>query len=200
MRGPSRVRGLDVELAPPAHGPTGVADLNAPGGGAACCRQGIGVDGRRRPVRTVGSDHGMEVHQSPALELGHLGVLEAQDLGHFGSCDPERRGEVAGDVDGGASPQLGADAHSAGRRRHSRSSGRTTECRVPRRRARAGRDSSASGRADTETMRAPADMGPSSVSRWTAPNPGAVRVMNTAGCSATDSSMPLPPSSPARTR
>jgi hypothetical protein len=33
---------------------------------------------------TVGSDHGVEVHQPAALELGHLGVLETKRLGAFG--------------------------------------------------------------------------------------------------------------------
>ncbi len=68
---------LDIEFGSPADCATDVPDLNAPCCGEARRSESIGVDRGRRPVGTVGSDHGMEVHQSPALELGHLGVLEA---------------------------------------------------------------------------------------------------------------------------
>jgi hypothetical protein len=62
-----------------------MAHLDAPGGRDARGSEASGVDRRRRPAGTVGSQHGMEMDQAPALERGHLGVLEAQDLGAFGS-------------------------------------------------------------------------------------------------------------------
>jgi hypothetical protein len=43
--------------------------------------QYLGIERRYSGVGTVGTNNGVEVHQPSALELGHLAVLETEDLG-----------------------------------------------------------------------------------------------------------------------
>lgn len=56
-------------------------------------------------VGTVGADHGVEVHQSPSLQLGHLGVGEAQLGSDRPNAASPSSGEAPADQEGGAVPQ-----------------------------------------------------------------------------------------------
>ena len=77
--------------------------------GSRCTRLGQLLDSDRwgcalGPVRPY---DGVEVDDAPTLELRHPTEGETQAPGRHGLADSERRSQLAGEIDRGATPQLG---------------------------------------------------------------------------------------------
>ena len=121
----------DVDLAPPTGDAAGMGDLERTDAGQAGPGQALTVDRRRGPFGSIGPEHGVEVHQSPALELGHLGSVRGG--GPWRTRPARSRGTRP--AVGGRRWWYAATArrcaHCAARRRHSRKQRTSTVgCRV----------------------------------------------------------------------
>ena len=144
-----RRSGPDVDLGPPGRPPQGGARGQRHGhvgGGRGLVDGGVehlGVEpGRRRlarAARPVGSEHDVEVDQTPALELDHLDVGEPERPPAVSrSLIAAGAGHLPVEAEGRALPQPRARARSTGPPRGSRSTRRTAARRRAGRRRRGG--------------------------------------------------------------